>query len=117
MKTAKEYREQTQAAINGNHTEWTGQVKAFIESDVQKAIEEAVTNKKFACGVPVMAYPSDTFIEEIKHQLEPMGFTVKHSHDGGGMYAVAHISWAPKDSKLGWISPSVKRQQMPEEQD
>lgn len=98
IKSAAEYRREEVTVETAAQEDLTAKVVEFINNTVTPKIEDKVanpgkytTNRKnvsFPCP-----YPTAPFIAEAKRLLEPRGFKVYESHDGGGMYATIEIDW------------------------
>lgn len=54
---------------------------------------------------------SDFFFQCVKGELEPLGFRVEKSHDGGGMYSTIVVRWDIEKSKrkFGDVGPPYRR--------
>jgi hypothetical protein len=71
---------------------------AFINEVVVPELDDRMAHpEKYTStggtSFPSPHYPAHEFVEEVAKLLQPLGFQVSESHDGGGMYATVVIRW------------------------
>jgi hypothetical protein len=98
IKTAAEY----VAAAEIKHAEEVEtEVTNFINNVVAPKIEDMIDNpvkytSSGAASFRVDYYPASKFVAKVASMLTPLGYGVRESHDGGGMYATVVIHWEHK---------------------
>jgi len=103
LKHANTLSENLIAAALNETSNYTEKVINFLNDVVAPKLDhlvehpESYTTKNptsHSFEIPPGVGPTEKFIAEVAHQLEPLGYLVSWSHDGGGMYATVVISWA-----------------------
>lgn len=100
LKSAAEYRRLADETVHSHDAELGQQAEDFINTILKPAVEAAVCSEHPKTGLAI-DYPKtvkvnqlDKFIATVAAYLRPLGYEVKQTHDGGGMYAMIRISWA-----------------------
>lgn len=96
LKSPAEYRRRLDEKRLGQKQAIQQVAERFINQLVE-TVESAFNNNRSSVTVE---YPKDLspdnmslFTEETAMLLRPLGYKVTQTHDGGGIYAMLHISW------------------------
>jgi hypothetical protein len=102
IKPASEYAAAEKGKITDKALDRLAKVVDFLNDEVTPKIEDMIANpddytvKGYASFRVLIDYPASEFVKEVSSLLTPLGFTVKDSHDGAGMFATVIIQWDKK---------------------
>jgi hypothetical protein len=101
IKSAAEYAAEQAARASAAAADRHNYIVSFINNTIQPKIESMIANpEKYtstnSASFQVNSYPAEKFVAEVAALLVPLGYGVRQSHDGGGMYATIVISWGKK---------------------
>jgi hypothetical protein len=116
IKTAKEYVAMENQKTDSVTEEYREGVVKFINEQITPEIERHVAypeqfTSKGHVSFQIPSHPSEKFVKEVRALLNPLGYLVEQSHDGGGMYATVEIYWGPRadDRKRQSLKSSDRR--------
>lgn len=92
--------------------EKNAKITAFINDVVVPKIEEVIRdeNNYGSVSFPVQGSDPAEFVAAVADVLVPLGYSVKQSHDGGGLYATIVIGWVPQPyTPIGSTRVRIKR--------
>ena len=98
IKPAAEYRIRQEEAVRANKNEFRKKAVDFINNEITPKIENKIststtTSECLSVVVPVYHRHASEMVNEISELLLPLGYNVRLSHDGGGMYQTVIVKW------------------------
>ena len=98
IKPAAEYAAAEAVNAAAKEANLTEMATNFINNEVTPKIEDMIAypekyTTKGSAVFKVPSYPATAFVNEVAGLLKPLGYIVKESHDGAGIYATVVISW------------------------